>query len=59
MMHNALSTIPTGLRQDLKGLQLEIGFACFEAVEVYNERDVECNICLRGKATKAFLLLSF
>lgn len=47
-MHNALKTIQTYLRQDIKGLQLENGFACFEAVEEFNERDVECNSCSRG-----------
>lgn len=47
-MRNALNTIQTDLRQDIEGLQLENGFACFEAVEEFNERDVECNICLRG-----------
>lgn len=47
-MRNALNTIQTYLRQDIKGLKLENGFACFEAVEELNERDVECNICLRG-----------
>lgn len=46
-MHNALKTIQPYLRQDIKGLQLENGFACFEAVEEFNERDVECNSCSR------------
>lgn len=45
-MHNALKTIQTYLRQDIKGLQLENEFACFEAVEEFNV-DVECNSCSR------------